>query len=251
MEGRYTLCLNYAKPESGHRHYGFINNGANCEYNTYTTKSLHKIADNLSFVHASLLDTCGVALHGVDMAGVTPGGTAAIWGPGPVGLCALQIIRGMGSARVIMVGRGQRLKTAGELGASILIDYEKEDPVKCIKEITGGIGVDEIQLCSGGSDNLDLCMRSVKKGGKINMIGFFDDASVSIPHLTTVVMNELVISGSRANPNVSDRVLSMLAAGIIKGDKIVTHTFPLEEYGKAIETFVTRKDGAIKVVVEP
>ena len=25
--GRYTICLNYGKPETGHRHYGFTSNG--------------------------------------------------------------------------------------------------------------------------------------------------------------------------------------------------------------------------------
>ena len=28
MEGNYTICLNYGKPETGHRHYGFVSAGA-------------------------------------------------------------------------------------------------------------------------------------------------------------------------------------------------------------------------------
>jgi L-iditol 2-dehydrogenase len=64
-------------------------------------------------------------------------------------------------------------------------------------------------------------------------------------------MNEVTLTGSRANPNVSDRVLNMFSAGIVKGDKVVTHTFPLEQYEQALDTFVNRKNGAIKVVVEP
>ncbi|GHV64781.1 alcohol dehydrogenase [Spirochaetia bacterium] len=251
MTGHYTLCLNYGKSETGHRHYGFMVSGANCEYNVYSPKALHKIPDNLSFAHASLLDTAGVALHGIDMIGVSSGGTAAIWGPGPIGLCALQMIKGMGAARVIVVGRRHRLQVAGELGADFLVDYEKEDPVKRVLEITGGRGVDEIQECSGGANVLGQCVAALRKGGKINLIGFYDDPKVIFPPLTNLVMNEITVTGSRANPNVSDRALNMFAAGIVKGDKLISHVFPLEQYEKALDIFSNRKDGAIKVVIEP
>ncbi len=72
-----------------------------------------------------------------------------------------------------------------------------------------------------------------------------------LPPITQIVMNEITITGSRANPNVSERALNMFEVGLIKGDKVVTHAFPLEKYDEALETFVTRKDGAVKVVVEP
>jgi L-iditol 2-dehydrogenase len=251
LKGRYTLCLNYGKPETGHRHYGMSSPGANCEYNAFSTKSIHKIQGNLSYAHATLLDTAGVALHGIEMTGVTPGGTVAIWGPGPIGLCALQIMKGMGAKTVIMVGRGHRLRTAGEIGADVLVDYEKEDPAKRILEITEGIGADEIQETSGSNLALDQCIASIRKGGKINSIAFYKDSEVKAPPYTQLVMNEITLSGSRANPNVSAKVLGMFSAGIIKGDKIVTHTFPLERYVEALDIFANKKDGAIKVVILP
>lgn len=251
MKGRYTLCLNYGKPETGHRHYGFTWQGANSEYNTYATKALLRIPDNLSFAHAALLDTAGVALHGIDMTGVTPGGVVAVWGPGPIGLTAMQMMKGMGAKSVIMVGRRHRLEVAGEIGADFCIDYERENPVERILEITNGKGVDEIQECSGASVALSQCLGSVRKGGKINLVGFYKDDEVVMPPLTDVVMNEITISGSRANPNVSERALAMFSVGIVKGDKVVSHRFSLRDYEKALDTFVNRKDGAIKVVVEP
>jgi L-iditol 2-dehydrogenase len=161
------------------------------------------------------------------------------------------MVKAMGAKTVIVVGRRHRLQIAGELGASHLIDYEKSDPVQAIREITGGVGVDEIQECSGGTMALDQCLASVRKGGKINLIGFYEDSRVVLPPITQIVMNEITITGSRANPNVSERALNMFEVGLIKGDKVVTHAFPLEKYDEALETFVTRKDGAVKVVVEP
>ena len=39
--------------------------------------------------------------------------------------------------------------------------------------------------------------------------------------------------------------------GAIQGDKLVTHTFPLEDYEKAVDIFEHKKDGSIKVVINP
>ena len=89
LSGNYTICLNYGKSETGARHYGFNYNGANCEYNTYFTKAIHKIPDDLSYDYASLVDICGVALHCVELTGVTPAGTVAIFGPGPAGIALM------------------------------------------------------------------------------------------------------------------------------------------------------------------
>jgi L-iditol 2-dehydrogenase len=74
---------------------------------------------------------------------------------------------------------------------------------------------------------------------------------VSFPVLTKIVLDEITLAGARANPNVSAEVINLFARGILNGEKIVTHRFPLEKYEEAFQTFTTRKDGAIKVVVEP
>ena len=251
LRGNYTLCLNYGRPETGHRHYGFTQPGANCEYNAYHIKAIHKIPDSLSFAHASLLDTAGVALHGIKLIGITPGGTVAIYGPGPIGLCAMQIVKGMGARTVIMVGRRHRLQVAREIGADYAIDFEKEDPVKRILEITDGIGADEVLECAGAEVTPMQCVKSVRKGGKINLIGFFEDEKVELPPMTKMVLDEILMVGSRANPNVSEEVLNLFAAGVIDGERVVSHHFPLEKYPEALDTFVNRKDGAIKVVIEP
>ena len=251
MEGNYTICLNYGKQETGHRHYGFVSPGANCEYNAYSIKAVKKIPDSLSFTHASLVDTAGVALHGIKLIGITPGGTVAIYGPGPIGLCTMQIAKGMGAATVIMVGRRHRLAVAGKIGADVLVDFEKEDPPKRIMEITRGKGADEVLECSGAPVTIEQSVHSVKKGGKIALLGFYADKEVPYSSWTKVVMDEILIKGSRANPNVSEDVIRMFGKGILKGDQVVTHRFPLEKYEEALETFVQRKDGAIKVVVEP
>lgn len=251
MAGNYTICLNYGKKHTGHRHYGFVDRGANAEYNTYRAKSLTKIPDSLDFAAATLNDTAGVALHGIELVGVTPSGTAVIYGPGPIGLCALGIVKAMGADRVIMVGRRHRLQVARELGADICIDFEKEDPVARIMELTGGTGADEIFECSGAPETVPQSIRSVRKGGRISLIGFYDDSKIPEIPVSKIVNEEILMVGSKANPNVSAKVIRMLAKGVINSSKIISHRMPLEKYAEAMDIFVNRKDNVVKMVIEP
>jgi L-iditol 2-dehydrogenase len=43
----------------------------------------------------------------------------------------------------------------------------------------------------------------------------------------------------------------MMAAGQLEMKDLITHTFPLEDFAKGLDTFVNRRDGVIKVVIEP
>jgi L-iditol 2-dehydrogenase len=91
----------------------------------------------------------------------------------------------------------------------------------------------------------------VREGGKIGLLGVPGEKVMEKIPFKYVCRNEIAIFGSKANPNVSDKVLSLIASGQLVVKDLITHVFPLEDFGKALETFVGRKDGAMKVVIEP
>jgi Threonine dehydrogenase and related Zn-dependent dehydrogenases len=251
LKGRYTLCLNYGKPETGHRHYGFTSQGAYAQYNAYHIKSVTKIPKELSFKEAAMCDTAGVALHGLELSGVLPGSTVAIIGPGPIGIMAMKLAKAMGAGKVIMVGRMPRIETALELGADEVVDFSKCDPVEKVQELTGGLGVSLALECSGASGTIVQALRMCGKGGKVVMLGVAKEGVTEEIPLKYTTHNELTLFGSRANPDVSQKVINMIASGRIEVKDMVTHTFSLEKVGKAFETFEKRLGGAMKVVIYP
>jgi L-iditol 2-dehydrogenase len=257
-KGHYTVCLNYGRDghdggaDLGHRHYGFYWQGANAQYNVYNIGAIHRIPDNVSFDVAAMCDTAGVAMHGIELAGITPGGVTVVFGPGPIGLCAMQIAKGMGAGKVIMIGRGSKLAFAGRMGADVLIDFEKEDPVKRVLQETNGKGADEVLECSGANDSPAKACMLVRKTGKVALVANYRDDKPTVPlPLNTIVFNEIKVLGSKANPNVSDIVLDYFSRGIIQGEALVTHRFLLEDYAKAVELFENKRDNCIKVVINP
>lgn len=251
LSGRYTICLNYGKAESGHRHYGFISPGAYAQFNNYSVKSVKKMPDRVSFREGALVDTAGVTLHGMEQTGVTAGGVVAVIGPGPIGLIAMRFAKALGAAKVIMIGRGSRLESALKLGADIAVHFEKEDPVEAVKRETGGEGVDQAFECSGAEGTFAQAVRMVRKGGSVALLGVPNDRVLEKLPYKYIVHNEIAIFGSRANPNVSWKILESIAAGSLVVKDLITHVFPLENFASALDTFVNRREGAIKVVIEP
>jgi threonine dehydrogenase-like Zn-dependent dehydrogenase len=88
-----------------------------------------------------LSDIFPTGYFGADIAEIKSGDSVAVFGCGPVGLFAVISARLLGAGRVFAVDALQdRLDRARELGAET-IDFNAEDPVEQLKELTGGIGV--------------------------------------------------------------------------------------------------------------
>ncbi|MBZ5541905.1 MAG: universal stress protein [Acidobacteriia bacterium] len=66
-----------------------------------------------------------------------------------------------------------------------------------------------------------------------------------------VVLEDLRAAGVRGEGMADcQRSLALLAAGKIVAKPIITHHFPLEQMNDALQTFIQRKGGALKVIVE-
>lgn len=248
--GRYTLCLNYGKPGSGHHHYGHNTPGCYAQYQVYDQKALTILPENVSYDEGTLADTAGTAYNALRLTGVEPGGYTAIIGPGPMGMMAMLIAKALGS-RTIMIGRGQRLTMAKALGADEIIDFEQTGDVVCaVRELTGGYGAHQVVEAAGNASAYYQSVQMARKGGHV--------ALISIPPkdgqeaaLKSLIMNQITLHGVRANPNCSLPVLNLISCGAVAAGRLITHVFPIDDIHEAFDTFQTRRDGAMKVLIHP
>src|SRR3954463_9526394 len=109
----------------------------------YAHVGMVKIPDNVTDDQAILVsDIFPTGWFGADLADIHEGSTVAVFGCGPVGQFAIASARLMGAGRIIAVDHHEdRLEMAQRQGAEI-VNFDHEDPVKTIVEMTGGIGVD-------------------------------------------------------------------------------------------------------------
>ncbi|MGM9659465.1 MAG: zinc-binding dehydrogenase [Faecousia sp.] len=246
-QGLYNLCLNYGK--AGHHHYGHNTPGCYAQYQVYDQKALTPLPDGVTFDQGAMVDTTGIAYNAMRLTGVVPGGWTAIIGPGPMGIAAMLLAKAMGS-RTVMVGRGRRLALAGELGADVLVNFEETDDVTAeVRCITGG-GAHQVIEAAGNATAYYESIQMARKGGHVALISIpAQDGQQAA--LKSLIMNQITLHGVRANPNCSRTVLAMMAQGILPVDRMITHCFALEDIHEAFDTFINRKDGAVKVVVHP
>ncbi|MFZ2635235.1 MAG: alcohol dehydrogenase catalytic domain-containing protein [Rectinemataceae bacterium] len=249
--GMYNLCDNYGKKETGHRHYGHSSTGSYAEYGVYSKRSLTPIPENVSYDEASIIDAAGTGMHAVELTGITPGGTVAIIGPGPIGMITARLAKAMGAGKVIMIGRGGRLQSSKKLCADHIVDIETAEVEKQVRDLTGGSGCDEVFECSGAKGTILRSIRIAKKGGRIGLLGIPAPGSVSEIDDRALILNQITIYGSRANPNVSEKLLNMVSRGALKISDLITHSFPIDDFAEGLGCFVNRRDGALKVIIHP
>jgi L-iditol 2-dehydrogenase len=246
--GRYTLCENYGHEERGHRHYGHYSTGALRQYHNSSVKSVFKIPDSMTLEEGALVDAASIALHAVKRGKVMPGDTVAIIGPGAQGLLAAQCAATMGASQVIVVGRGQRLQKAAELGATV-VDNSLVDGPQAVRDLTDGRGAHmSIDTAARGTSPADA-VHMTRKGGRVALIGVPLEGC-ELP-LQRIVLEEMDVFGVRANPGTCAEVIPLIAAGRIDVAGVTTHTFPLRDFRRAYETFTQRIDGALKVLIQP
>ncbi len=248
LRGRYNLCLNYGHEDRGHRQYGHYTPGAYAQYMRTSIRSVYRIPDEMPLEIAACVDPLSIALYTVKRARMQPGDEVLVLGTGPQGLMAILCAKALGAGRILAAGSGERLEKAVELGA-VGIDYRNQDVVETVRELTDGRGVPAVLECAGTTDALRQACFAASKGGVVSVIG--------IPHeeptlpIKRMVLDEVELIGNRANPNTASPTIEMLKNDRIDLAPLLTHRFPLRDFAEALETYETRKDGAIKVATKP
>jgi threonine dehydrogenase-like Zn-dependent dehydrogenase len=249
-QGMYTSCLNYGKPEKGHRANGFTTDGGFAEYAVNHINTLARVPDTMSDAEATLVVTAGTSMYGLtELGGLVAGESVVVIGPGPIGLLAVAVAKALGASPVILTGtRNKRLAIGRELGADRVININDEDAVAVVKQMTGGVGADYVVECAGTEATLNQAIHMTNRGGKICLAAFpHEDAKLDIAHL---VKNNIYAYGIRGEGrSATRRAMALMAEKRFDATKIHTHTFPLADLPTALRYARERIDDAIKVVV--
>src|ERR1700676_4952571 len=131
-QGMYTSCLNYGRPEKGHRANGFTTDGGFAEYAINHITTLARVPDTMSDAEATLVVTAGTSMYGLtELGGLVAGESVVVIGPGPIGLLAVAVAKALGASPVILTGtRNKRLAIGQELGADRVVNINDEDAVE-------------------------------------------------------------------------------------------------------------------------
>ncbi|MGJ8592293.1 MAG: zinc-dependent alcohol dehydrogenase [Aquaticitalea sp.] len=221
-----------------------------------------------------LTDIFPTGYTGIDWGNVQGGESVAIFGAGPVGIMAAKSAWLRGASRVMIVDTVQyRLDKASSTAdcETILWEDGPKDVVEQIRDKTGGRGADVvveavgfepdrsildrakavINLEKGSVKVLEACMSAVRRGGIVSVLGVYPTTYDNFP-IGQFFDKGLRLKGGQAPAHKHiDKLLDYVKDGKVILDDIITHRLPLTEISHAYDIFKKKKDGCVKIVIDP
>ena len=247
-EGRYGQCTG-----GGGWIFGHLINGLQAEYARvpFADNSLYKIPSGLTDEQVLFLsDILPTSFEvGVQNGGVRPGDTVAIVGAGPIGLAAVMTAKLYTPAQIVVIDLDDgRLAKAKEFGADITINNGREDAVRRIFELTGGLGADVAIEAVGIPATFELAAELIRAGGTLANVGVHGKP-VTL-HLEKLWIKDVTITTGLVDTRTIPQLLSLIGGGRLDPTVLATHRFPLDAAMKAYDVFSeAAKTHALKVVL--
>lgn len=202
-------------------------------------EQIRELPPGLDLQRAVLAEPLSVALHAVHRVGDVAGKRVLVTGAGPIGCLVVSALRNAGATEIICTDLlDEPLAIAAAVGATATIRADREDPPA---------NVDVAIEASGTAGGLGTCVRQVRRGGTVVMLGLLPPGDTGFPG-NLVVSREITMVGAFRFDREFDEAIALLAAGL-HVDPIASHTFPLSEAKKAFDVAGDRRI-ASKVLLE-
>jgi len=244
------------KPMGGWR-FGNTIDGAQAEYLLVpdAMANLAPVPDGLTDEQVLMCpDIMSTGFAGAESANIKIGDTVVVFAQGPIGLCATAGAKLKGATTIIVVETiPERIEMAKRVGADIVIDFKKADPVDEIMRVTNGRGVDVAIEALGLQSTFESCLRVLKPGGTLSSLGVYaDDLTIPLAAFHAGLGDHKIITSlCPGGKERMRRLMNVIASGRIDLEPLVTHRFRLEQIEEAYELFANQRDGVLKVAITP
>lgn len=245
LRGRESICVT-------RKLLGIHLDGGMAEYARVPARNLIRLPENVPFDQGAIVtDAVATPFHALFKRGhLQLGDTVAVFGIGGLGIHAVQLAKIGGAAQLIAVDVfEENLERAVKVGADYVVKADEADPVKAIKDLTGGRGVDIALECIGKKSTIEQSLRSICVGGKAVIVGLGPDAIETQPP-TVYVRNEYELIGSYSfERGEINKLVNMIASGRLDLSLSITERLPLEETNTALEHLQNKIGNPIRIVI--
>ncbi len=221
--------------------------GGLSQYTVVPRSFVHLLPDTLSLAQGALVEPMSVAFNGVLRSGIQRGGTAVVFGAGPIGVGVFLGLRAIGVTKVIVVEPSPSRRAAIEgLGATDVLDPRSADVAAEVIRRTDG-GANAMFDCAGVSETFATALRVAAPRGRLVIIAVFEKDVSFNP--TQVLPGEVEIVGSVGYaPGVFERVIDLMAKGHYPTSGWVEHIALQEVISGGFEAL--RRGERVKVLVD-
>ena len=243
--GMFNQCKDLEEP-------GLTYDGGFAEYAAVNAKYCYKLNDIVNFYGGdkmtafelgAMVEPTGVAYNGlfVRAGGLRPGGHAAVFGCGPIGLAAIQLLKTSGAAKLIAFESvPERMELAKKCGADAVYDptsfKSADEQAELLMDLTNGAGISLFAECAGATRfTYPVMAKSLAIGGKTAQIGH--TVGLTPVDVFGWQWNAAIIAGSngQSGQGIYPDVIALMASGRIDMRKMCTGRYNLEDIDEGMK----------------
>lgn len=243
--GMFNQCKDLEEP-------GLTYDGGFAEYAAVNAKYCYKLNDIMNFYGGdkmtafelgAMVEPTGVAYNGIFVraGGLRPGGHAAVFGCGPIGLAAIQLLKTSGAAKLIAFESvPERVELAKACGADAVYDptsfKDADEQAELLMDLTNGAGISLFAECAGATKfTYPVMAKSLAIGGKTAQIGH--TVGLTPVDVFGWQWNAAIIAGSngQSGQGIYPDVIALMASGRIDMRKMCTGRYNLEDIDEGMK----------------
>ncbi|MCD6396429.1 MAG: alcohol dehydrogenase catalytic domain-containing protein [Spirochaetaceae bacterium] len=231
QDGEYELCENQ-KEIGQHWPGGFAEYIAIPEENVLLG-NIQKVPEGGDPVIAAITEPVSSCVNAQEKADIKLGETVVIIGTGPIGCIHISLARARGARKIFVVDiSADRLKLAEAFEPDALINGSECDPVEEVMKLTEGRGAHVVIAAAPAPQAAVQAVEMARKGGRVIQFGGMpkDNCKPGVDMNIVHYRGLHIIGTTTFAPRHNRIALNLLLEGIIPADKLVTHTFPLENF---------------------
>lgn len=225
-------------------------NGAYADYVKVHKNMIFHLPEEMDFTQGSLVEPLAVAMRAVNQTDFQLSESVMIIGAGTIGLLTILAARMKGAAKIIVSDMNEhRLAMAEKLGADLIVNVTKEDPIEVVRSVTGGKGAAAVIEAVGISATANQSLFVVRNGGHVTWIGN-SDPEVTI-NMQQIVTRELTLRGTYGFNKEFEYAIEAVKSGLIDPTILVEETASLTDGPRIIDDLASGKSDLIKVILKP
>ncbi len=228
IRGHDNLCVDMYKPR---KDYGYILIGGGfAEYVTPLRSQVVKLPPTVNLEEASLIEPLACCIHSIKKAQLALGETMAIIGAGTMGAMHIMLAKLMGARVIVSDVDEARLDLARRVGADVVVNPRRDDPVKLVRDYTEGRGADAVIVAASAKEAGQQGLALVGRLGRLVLY-----ASLYPPENLEIDWNhihyeEITITGTEGKSGEDFRqAAALLGSGAISLRPLISKVIPLHE----------------------
>jgi L-iditol 2-dehydrogenase len=243
-QGRPNICVNKVVP--GVR--GWV--GTFAEYFVAPAATTFKLGEHTALSVGTLAEPFAVGVHSVAQGRVASGENVLVLGGGSIGLLTAVAAKMAGAGQVAITDLyDYNLAAARALGVEATFNARQEGLVEAIlRQFPEKFAV--VLLTGGNETTIAQALALVQRGGRVVVTALFlEPVRFDIVEVT---LYEIEVIGSQIYGHADFRVaLDALERGAYPFERLLDHTFPLDQAQEALSMISERRQDAIKVLLQP